>query len=326
MSPEQTCGRAVDKRADIWAFGCLVYEMLAGRRAFDRGNSADTAAAVVGDEPDWARLPEDLPATLRPYLRRCLHSDPKERVQDMGDRLALAGAFDEPLVQSGARLTTDASAARMFGRGRGSGDCRCSCCARGGTTAWILKPAPGGPRPQTKRFAVAAAPSAPLAIAFNNRDLALTPDGTRLVYFAGEVAIVTSTCGSFARLTQDPFAAASVCSNLSSHRTAGGCFNDESDFTLTKVSITGGPAIPMVSVGTEILGASWGPDDTIVFARNGTGLWAVPSTGGTPKAITTLNKEREEVSHRWPEFLPGGKDVLFTIMSDKQADSFQLPR
>ena len=102
-------------------------------------------------------------------------------------------------------------------------------------------------------------------------------------------------------------------------------FNDESDFTLKKISISGGPPVTIASVGTEILGATWGPDETIVFARNdGTGLWTVPGAGGKPKAITTVNQQQEEVSHRWPEFLPDGKAVLFTIVSGQHADRFQI--
>ena len=97
MSPEQARGTPVDRRADVWAFGVLVYEMLTGQRAFPGEDMTDTLAAVVRSEPSWDALPETLSPTLRLYLLRCLHKDPKQRVGDIRDvRLALEGAFETP--------------------------------------------------------------------------------------------------------------------------------------------------------------------------------------------------------------------------------------
>ncbi len=98
MSPEQARGQAIDKRTDIWAFGCVFYEMLTGRLAFDRATVSDTVAAIIEREPDWSALPPDLSPTLKIYLQRCLHKNPRDRVHDVADlRLALEGAFDGPL-------------------------------------------------------------------------------------------------------------------------------------------------------------------------------------------------------------------------------------
>jgi eukaryotic-like serine/threonine-protein kinase len=94
MSPEQAKGEKVDKRSDIWAFGCVLYEMLSGRPAFARATGAETLAAVLNREPDWNALPRTLSAVVRMVLERCLQKDPKERLRDIGDvRLALSGAF-----------------------------------------------------------------------------------------------------------------------------------------------------------------------------------------------------------------------------------------
>ena len=100
MSPEQAKGKPVDKRADIWAFGCVLYEMLAGRRAFDAEDVSETLAAVLMKEPDWTALPATTPATVMIVLRRCLQKDRKRRVRDIGDvSLALDGAFETPVSQ-----------------------------------------------------------------------------------------------------------------------------------------------------------------------------------------------------------------------------------
>jgi serine/threonine protein kinase len=99
MSPEQAKGRPADKRSDIWAFGCVLYEMLVGRRAFEGDDITETIAAIVKEQPDWNALPAGVSPTLRAYLQRCLHKDPKERVGDIRDvRLALTGAFDVPMA------------------------------------------------------------------------------------------------------------------------------------------------------------------------------------------------------------------------------------
>ena len=103
MSPEQARGKPVDKRADIWAFGCVLYEMLTGQRAFDGEGVSETLARVIEREPDWARLPATLSPALRTYLRRCLQKDPRQRVQAIGDvRLALEGAFETAVPQTAA--------------------------------------------------------------------------------------------------------------------------------------------------------------------------------------------------------------------------------
>ena len=123
MAPEQARGKAVDKRADIWAFGCVLYEMLTGTRAFAGDDVSEVLASVLAREPDWARLPADLSPALGTYIRRCLHKNPKQRIADAQDvRLALEGAFET--ASSAARRTGGCAcvAARRARRCRG----RCS--------------------------------------------------------------------------------------------------------------------------------------------------------------------------------------------------------
>ena len=103
MAPEQARGKTVDKRADIWAFGCVLYEMLTGTRAFAGDDVSEVLASVLAREPDWARLPPNLSPALGTYIRRCLHKNPKQRIADAQDiRLALEGAFETAIPQAGA--------------------------------------------------------------------------------------------------------------------------------------------------------------------------------------------------------------------------------
>jgi serine/threonine protein kinase/Tol biopolymer transport system component len=327
MSPEQARGKAVDRRSDIWAFGCVLYEMLTARPAFDADDVSGTLARVLEREVDLDALPRSVPARVRQVLRVCLQKDPKQRVRDIRDvRLALEGAFDAPSIQSAAPTTGSVvTHLRPWSLILAIAATLAAVLVSGGI-AWILKPAPGQPAQPIRRFTVATAPSAPLAIAVNSRDLAVTPDGTRLVYFAGEDGNRRLYVRAFDEIDATPIRQGErFFEPFVSPDSRWVGFQDESDFTLKKVPISGGPPVAIVSVGTEILGASWGPDDTVVFARSdGTGLWTVPGTGGNAKALTTLKKERTEVSHRWPEFLPGGKAVLFTIVSGQHADGFQI--
>jgi serine/threonine protein kinase len=105
MSPEQARGKTVDKRADIWAFGCVLYEMLTGRRAYDGEDVSDTIAGILRGDPDWSLLPTDVSPIVRQYLKRCLAKDPSQRVHDIADvRLALEGAFDVPVDAASAPI------------------------------------------------------------------------------------------------------------------------------------------------------------------------------------------------------------------------------
>ena len=137
MAPEQARGKAVDKRADIWAFGCVLYEMLTGTRAFAGDDVSDVLASVLAREPDWARLPSNLSPALGTFIRRCLHKNPKQRIADVQDvRLALEGAFDRRSPQT-ARTGGACVAARRTRR------CRGPSLGRRRGDAHVVRHAPG---------------------------------------------------------------------------------------------------------------------------------------------------------------------------------------
>ena len=188
MSPEQARGQTIDKRTDIWAFGCVLYEMLTGRVAFDRPTVSDTIAAIIEREPDWRALPAGLSPTLEVYLRRCLQKNPRDRVHDVGDlRLALEGAFEGPLVAAKnspwhQRSLIAIAAVVLAGLAA--------------TTAWLLKSAPSE-RPIVAQPVVRVkVPTPPLAVheRADSPVVALSPDGSHLVYVAGDGPTGRSTC------------------------------------------------------------------------------------------------------------------------------------
>jgi serine/threonine-protein kinase len=319
MAPEQARGRPTDKRVDIWAFGCVLYELLSGRRAFAGEDMTETIAAVMRGEPDWAALPAGTPATIQMFLRRCLEKDPTDRVHDIADvRLALGGAFDPP-----AGAATRAAAlrrSRLIAMAVGA----VALAAVTGAIAWTVKPAT--PPSAVRRFRVTTAPAV-LAIANTNRDIAVTPAGTAVVYFAGQGTDRQMYVRPFDAIDGTPLRQADrFFEPLVSPDGRWVAFIDETDLMLRKVPLAGGPPVAITRLGREMLGATWGADDTIVFAVNetGSGLRRVPAAGGTPTTLTTPRQDEGEVMHAWPIFLPGGRTVLYTVRSGPLANEFRI--
>ena len=308
MSPEQASGKPVDTRADIWAFGCVLYEMLTGQRAFDGQGVSETLARVLEREPDWAKLPATLSPALRTYIRRCLQKDPRQRVQAIGDvRLALEGAFETALPQTAApagvaewRRVALVGVAATIASG-----------AIIGTLVWVaMRPAP----PRVSRLQLTPAGTAALSIGWNERDLAITPDGSRLIYVGNQGTQI------FVRAL-DALAPVAVFTG----RVTGLFVSPDGQWigfregpVLKKVAVAGGPAVTVAAIDTAgSSGATWGPDDTIIVATNSvdTGLQRVSAAGGPLTVLTRPDRAQGEADHFWPEMLPGGRAVLFTITS-----------
>jgi eukaryotic-like serine/threonine-protein kinase len=310
MAPEQARGGTVDRRADLWAFGCLFFEMITGRRAFLGDSVSETITAVMRDEPDWQLLPAGLsPATER-FLRRCFAKHPRERVQDAGDlRLALDGAFDAPSPAGGP-----SSSAAWWMRPGLIAAAILATSALAGTAGWWLRPEPASAEAPIRRFTVSTAP-ADLLIAGVNRDLAISPDGTLLVYKvkggSGEDLYVRRL-DSLAPTTL--LRSAHVFEPFISPDGRWVGFLDEAvrPWTLRKVPATGGPPVAIVTMDDELLGASWGDDDTIVYSTGGS-LWRVPAAGGTPQRVLEPDTAGGELGLAWPTILPGSRTVLYAV-------------
>jgi eukaryotic-like serine/threonine-protein kinase len=314
MSPEQARGQAVDKRTDIWAFGCVLYEMLTGRTAFGGQTISDTIAAILGRRPDWQTLPETTPASLRRLLALCLEKDSNRRLHDIADaRIEIEEILTAPPAET-ARVTSS-TIVRPTSQSRRIVLFAAAALVLGGLAAiavWLAT-RPILPPPRVSRFTIAPSSEAALTISNEDRDLAITPDGSRVIYagangsalFVRALDQLDATRLTGLGVPHGPF--------LSPDSQWIG-FGDGLD-ALKKVPLSGGAAVLLGHADAALRGASWGPDDTIVFATtNGaTGLQQIPAVGGEATVLTRPNRAKGEADHFWPKFLPGGQAVLFTI-------------
>jgi hypothetical protein len=311
MSPEQARGSAADKRADLWALGVVLYEMLTATPLFEGATISDTLASVLKTEADWAALPAQTPASIRRLLRRCLEKDRKRRLADAADaRLEI----EEGMTAAGDDAARLQSAPAP--RSAGARALPWAVTAVFGVIA-LLASAPwhSAVPPHVTRATITTAGPAALAVNALTRDVALSPDGTHLVYIGNNGSQL------FVRAL-DTFESVAIASGSAIRgpfvSTDGQWVGFASNNNLLKkVAITGGPPITITSTDSIPFGATWAPDDTIVFATGNpsTGLQRVPAAGGAAEVLTRPDHAQGEADHLWPELLPGGRHVLFTITS-----------
>jgi serine/threonine-protein kinase len=311
MAPEQAKGKTVDKRADIWAFGAVLYEMLTGRRPFASDDVSETLAFVITREPDWRALPPSLPAPLGKLVRRCLDKDPKRRLRDIGEaRIAIDEAVANPSAGASAAAATGdarvASAAATAGASWRRALPWALAFVLGVALAVALLPR-WTPTPRSTaplmRFDVDLGSD----VAFGSSDgtdVVLSPDGTRIAYVSGGRL--------FTRRLDQP-----TSTELAGVGAYAPFFSPDNQWIaffaagkLQKVPVTGGAAIKLCDA-INGRGGSWSEDVDIIAALTTTGgLSRVPSAGGSPVPVTDLGEKQQ--THRWPQVLPGGKGVLFT--------------
>jgi eukaryotic-like serine/threonine-protein kinase len=309
MSPEQVRGWEIDRRTDVWAFGCVVYEMLTGLPAFAGDSVADTIAAVIERDLDWGALPPSTPPGLTRLLRRCVQRDLKRRLRDMGDaRLDLEEAAsdaptrDRPTSAPAARgwRTT---AAVMVGLlmigvllGAAAASYRIRSARRSGEPA---------------HFVVPLSPTTQLG-GLDFPSVAISPDGSRLAFVGsrgGQTLLFVRQMNAL-DATALPGTTNAVAPFFSPDGSWVAFF---ANGQLQKVALSGGMPITLCEAQVG-LGGSWGADDLIVFASNtGSGLSTVSAYGGRPQRVTNLDTTKGEFSHRWPEWLPGGESVIYTV-------------
>ena len=318
MSPEQARGKPTDRRADIWAFGVVLFEMLTGKRAFEGRDVSETLAGVIKSDPDWESLPPDIPQRLDNLIRRCLEREVRDRVQAVGDvRLAMLGAFE-----------TAASPARD-GTAPGQRSRRVAVLGAfvlGGAVAGVgaalwtfMSLAETAP---VQRFTLTLDETTPYAGRASS--LALSPDGTRLVFTARVGGRFHLYIRSLEQLDARrlPGTEDGVNPFFSPDGEWVGFFS-WIERTLKKVSVRSGETVTLADFPVAG-GATWGPDDTIVFAGaeqvgRRASLYRVSAAGGTPERLTALDVETGERGHVRPSFLPGGQAVLFTEQSGPRA-------
>ena len=312
MSPEQARGQPVDKRADIWALGCVLFEMLTGRRPFEGDNVTDLLAGIVGRDPDFSLLPAATPPAIRRLLRRCLEKDRRRRLSDVADaRLEIDEALSEPASGAGRSTPARAIGSRL-GWLVAIAFVATGAAAGIGGSLW-LRPMP--PVPVPMRFVIVPPATDPLYTEPTGTPIAISPDGQSIVY-AGVRGSWQLYLRRIGNLEAQPIPGTNGGRQpfFSPDGKSVG-FWSPAEAELRKVSLSGGTFATICKMPRTnlLLGASWGPDDTIVFAASG--LYRVSAAGGTPVVVTTPAFELGEFEHRWPEILPDGRAVLFTAWS-----------
>ena len=287
MSPEQARGKPVDKRADIWAFGCVLYEMLTGKPAFPGDTTTDILAGVVGKDPDLTRVPMQ----VRRLLKRCLEKDPRKRLRDIGDVWELLDSA-EPSAAAKSKWPWLIAATLAI------------ALIITGAFLWrATRPLGHG----LTRLNVDLGPDAVVGL---STTVAISPDGGRLVFPArgpyGKPQLAIRLLDQ-AQATLLPGSENGQDAFFSPDGQWVGFF---ADGKLRKISVQGGAPVTLCDAPFP-LGGSWGEGGNVIAALNNVSpLSRVPASGGTPQPLTKL--AGGEVTHRWPQVLPGGQAVLFT--------------
>jgi eukaryotic-like serine/threonine-protein kinase len=315
MSPEQARGKAVDKRTDIWAFGCVVYEILTGRKAFAGETVSDTIAAILEREPDWSALPDTTPSTIRRLLQRSLEKDPKRRLHDIADaRIEIDDVAREPVASAREAGSFDGgpgvlvTARRVWALAAAA----VALVVLGAAAGVLWWPVRVTSRPSSLTRLMITLPAAQALEKGRFPPVALSPDGKLLVYAA---AVDGGRTNLYLRpldeLAARPIPATEGASTPF-FSPDGRWLAFYANGLLEKVSVAGG--VPLtICEAPPVWSATWGENDSIVFATTvaASGLWRVSANGGEPVQITT--PKPDEAQHGYPQILPGGTQVLFSV-------------
>ncbi len=312
MSPEQARGEVVDKRTDIWAFGCVLFEMLMGHKPFDGKTLADTVAAIVNNEPDWRALPRGLPPAARFLLVRCLKKDRAQRLHDIADgRLLIEEGLSDPDTSA-----AHVSGARTYREWAGWGTAVLSLGVAVLLGLALLRAARPPAVSAGEPISFPVFPpyrtmfSGSINTTLNIPSFALSPDGRALVFSAEAPGA-------------KPTLWLRVMNDVSPHLLAGTegaqdpFWSPDSrwiafyaDGKLKKVPARGGAVLVITQVPNDFHGGTWGTDDTVLFSRGNEPILAVNAAGGTTTPVTTINDSNR--AHRHPLFLPDGRRFIYT--------------
>ena len=321
MSPEQARGKSLDRRTDIWSFGCVLYEMLTGRPPFAGETISDTLATILEHEPDHTMLPADTPLPIRRLLRRCLEKNRDKRLDSAAVvRLEIDEALESSLADSHTsgpkswRSVTVAAMTVLSG-------------IAGLTVVWsLMRQAPVAPV-LPSRFAIVPPSEPRLNVWGSVRDIALSPDGRNFVYRAGG----TQTAGSPLMVRAiDQLDARQIAGVTNAYAPFFSPDNRWLGFfekgELKKIAIAGGAIVTLCQIGGTPFGASWGDDNSITFATGNpkTGLWRVSADGGEPILLTSPDVSQERDSYAFPSVLPRSGGILFTVITTGQAGGLQI--
>lgn len=319
MSPEQARGKPVDKRTDIWAFGCVLYEILSRHRAFAGQTLSDTIAAILDRDPDWSMLPNDTPRTIRRLIQRCLEKDPKQRLRDIGDaRIEL-----EQILRGEVETADDATlqqARSWRTRTRVAIGAAIVFATAAAGLAWLalLRDNPDAGDRRVSRFTVDL-PKGSVIVPTFNANLALSPDGTHLAYtpLPGPVVIrrLDTVDGQPLEASASPgFRQGPLFSpdgQSIAYVDGNAPFSWRRPFQ--RVTLAGGPALKLAEYDMFHRG-DWSEDGWLYWtARYPGGIVRIRESGGETEAVTKLDVTSGERSHRFASLLPGGDALIYTV-------------
>ncbi len=323
MSPEQAKGRPTDKRSDVWSFGAVLHEMLSGQRTFKGDDIADTLAAVLRHDVDWAVLPAATPASVRYLLARCLERDVTRRLRDIGEaRIQLEELMSGSVEQPASSHVTKRSIARRVAPAAIAA--LASSALTGALVLSLFTERAAQNPPLVSRFEIVPPPGQALGNLDLVRAIAVSPDGRFIVSVArperSQLA-VRAINGLDVRLLTGTDSAEQPFFSPDSQ-----WIGFHSGGSLKRVPVSGGVAIPICSTSGwgGIRGASWGDDGSIVFATFAGELMSVPARGGEPTVLTRPDPSKSEARHWYPSILPGGRGILFTITAPDRVGSAQV--
>ncbi len=326
MSPEQAKGKAVDKRADIWAFGVVLYEMLSGRRAFAGEDITDTLTAVLRDTPDFAALPAGTPQRLRRLLERCLDRDIKMRLRDIGEARVEIAKIESGVTDSSSMSGASAMSPpgrRALGLPIVVATIAATVLATVGATL-VLTPTAAPPANNRVVSLTIALPEGDVVGSTQWLALAVSPDGSHVAY----IGVRGGKSQLFVRALAEPEPKALDGTDFAAmpfFDPSGRWIGFFAQGKLKKIGIGGAGLTVVTDDAPFARGGTWATDDTIYFAPSSmSGLFAVPAAGGTPKAVTRLDPARGEVSHRWPQILPDQRTILFSNWIGPGVDERQV--
>jgi serine/threonine-protein kinase len=319
MSPEQAKGQPADKRSDVWAFGCVLYEMLAGKRAFGGDDVSDTLAAVLRAEPDWTALQAGITPAIRAVIQGCLVKNRRERIGDVSAAIFLLRQPTTELTPSpiggvsirrhGSFWFALAATALIFG-------------IAGAVAAWRVKQE--SPR-SVVRFAI---PLDGFRFSTANRGIAISPDGTRIAYTTGSnptdqhagasQLFVRSLDAADPRPLGPPIPIASGTLGQPFFSPDGEWigFYSSADQTLKKISVNGGTPLTICKGDAQPIGVTW-DGEAIVFVERGVGIKRVSADGGQPETIVRVNPSESVIG---PQLLDDGRSVLFSLATESGLD------
>ncbi len=310
MSPEQARGQALDKRTDIWSFGCCLFEVLSGRRPFHGTSVTDVLAAVIKEEPDFGVLPPDVPAGIGKLLRRCLQKDLNQRLRDIGDaRFEIEDALETRAVPKLERPKRPFGGWAVLSVGL--------TFVAGFLVKSLFSENVLPPAEALRRFAIELPPTEPMALDAG-AGLSLSSDGSSLVYTVHRGDTTELRLRSMDELeprtlpgtegAQSPF-----------FQLSGDDLGFFSKGQLYRISL-GDSSSMRLGESPNARGASWAGERIVFSPRTESGLYSMSSRGAAVAPLTELLTDKGERSHRWPSILPDGKHVLFTCWNQEGFD------